>query len=163
MKDDKNDHTTHNILRENVFYPRHVSDRADELLDELEEEQVLQLYNELKTKTYAEWLDWLEDARAEISKYDHLSRAARKRELQKLPDIKTLLLHHACVYVELWREFLNHNYFSLPPAGEVDTPESQREMMLAVVAAYNHPDLLRALWPFSHPSIEDRFPFLRDS
>lgn len=163
MKKDKNDHTTNNFLKENAWYPRHVSDRADVLLDELDEEQVLRLYNELKTKTYAEWIGWLEDARADISKYDNLSRAARKRQLQKRPDTKTLLLHHACVYVDLWRELLNQKYISLPPAGEIDTPESQREMMLAIVAAYNDPDLLRALWPFAHPSIDDRFPFQRDS
>lgn len=163
MKNIKNDHTTHNFLKENAFYPRHVSDRADELIEELDSEQVLQLYDALKTKTYADWSLWLGDARDAISKYDNLSHAERKRRLKKPPVIETLLLHHACIYVELWRSRIDREYFSLPPSGpSIETPEEQREMMLNIIAAYDNFDP-RDLWPFSHPSIDDIFPFKQDS
>src|SRR6266567_214833 len=100
MKNGKSDHTTSSFRKENPWYPRHASDRADELTDELDEEQILRLYNELKTKTHVKWLLWLEDARGPICEYDSLSRVQRKRRLQKSPDIETLLLHHACIFVE---------------------------------------------------------------
>lgn len=163
MKKDKSSHTNDSFLRENHFYPRHESDRADELVDELDEEQILRLYNELKTKTYSEWMDWLEDARGEICQYDSLSRALRKRQLQKKPDSEALRLHHACIFVELWRARIHREYFPLPPnAGPIETHEAQRDLILNVVAAYNKHDL-RDLWPFDHPDIEDYFPFVLET
>jgi hypothetical protein len=159
VKTSKNSDTTGNFLKENPWYPRLESDRADELIAELDEAQVLRLYNELKTKTHAGWLLWLEDARGVISTYDYLSRAQRKRRLQKKPDTGPLLLHHACIFVELWRARINREYFCLPPSGpDLDTPEAHRSMMLDVVTALDHGDD-RDLWPFDHPTIEDNFPF----
>lgn len=163
MKKSKSNHTNDSFRKENHFYPRHESDRADELVDELDEEQILRLYNELKTKSHAKWLLWLEDARGSICQYDSLRRAQRKRRLQKKPDIETLLLQHACIFVELWRARINREYFCLPPSGpDLDTPESHRSMMLDVVTALSHGDD-RDLWPFDHPLIDDMFPFASDS
>jgi hypothetical protein len=75
--------TNHSFGRENPWYPRQVSDRADELCNELDDAQLRQLYDALKTKTLSEWLIWLGEARAEICKYDWLKRAERNRRLQK--------------------------------------------------------------------------------
>jgi hypothetical protein len=157
-KDGKPENTKTTFVNKNPWYPHHESDRADELIDELDEAQIMQLFRELKTKTFAQWNDWFEGAREEISKYDYLSRAQRKRRLRQQPDNATLRLHHACICVELWRARLNRRYLCLPPAGEIDTPESQREMLMAVVAAYNDFDL-GDLWFFDHPDIDDPFPF----
>lgn len=146
-------------LNENPWYPRHVSDRADELLDELNEVQCRQLYEELKQTTLAGWLTWLEEARTEVARYDGLTRAKRRQHLLKQPSVADLKLHHACVFVELWRTRTTNAYFSLPPSGApLDTDEVQREMMLAVVSSYNNFEL-RDLWPFEFPSDVDLFPF----
>lgn len=158
----KSSHTNGSFLRENPWYPRHESDRADELVDELDEEQMLRLYNALKTNSLAKWLNWLEDARGEISTYDYLSRAKRKQCLKKHGD-DALLLHHACIFVELWRARINREYFCLPPQGpELDTPVAHRSMMLDVVTAYFRFDD-RDLWPFDHPDIEDYYPFEQET
>lgn len=143
----------------NPWYPRLVSDRADELLDELEENQCRQLYDDLKTTTLADWFVWLEEARNEVSRYDGLSRAKRRQRLAKHPSVADLKLHHACIFVELWRTRTTNAYFSLPPSGApLDSDERQREMMLAVVSSYNNFEL-RDLWPFAFPSDVDPFPF----
>jgi hypothetical protein len=149
----------HSFGRENPWYPRHVSDRADELCDELDEVQLRQLYDALKNKTLSEWLIWLEEARAEVAKYDWLRRAERKRRLQKRTSPEVLLLHHACVFVELWRARMESRYFHLPPRGlPLNEPEAHREMLLAVLASYNAFDA-RDLWPFEFPEGEDHLPF----
>ncbi|MDD2366297.1 MAG: hypothetical protein PHN84_09045 [Desulfuromonadaceae bacterium] len=161
-KKSRNEDTNHSVLRENPWYPRHESDRADELVDELDEAQQLRLYDELKTKTYESWKSWLLDARVEICTYDQLNRAQRARRLKKLPDTDALVLHHACIFVELWRAKIHREYFPLPPnAAPVDTPQRQRDLMLNVVASYATD--VRDLWPFDHPDIDDGFPFRSDS
>jgi len=145
--------------KENPWYPRHVSDRADQFLDELDETQCGQLYNELKKTTLGDWFVWLEAARKEVSIYDSLSHVKRRQRLAKQPSVIDLKLHHACVFIELWRTRTTNVYFSLPPSGApLDTDERQREMMLAVVSSYNNFEL-RDLWPFEFPNDVDLFPF----
>ena len=162
MNSDKKRHTNDSFPQESAFYPLGFSDRAAVLIEELDATQALQLYNELKTRTYEDWLDWLEDARAEIAKYDYLTRSERKARLQKPTDIQSLFLHHACVFVELWRARLAREYFHLPPSGgPLETAEEQREMMLAVAVSY-HKYHHRDLWPFECPDCVDLFPFRRD-
>jgi len=145
--------------KENPWYPRHVSDRADELLDELDETQCRRLYDELKQTTLGEWFTWLEETRHEVSEYDSLTRAKRKQRLAAHPTVSNLKLHHASVFVELWRIRTTNAYFSLPPSGlPLVTDERQREMMLAVVSSYSNFELLD-LWPFDFPEGVDAFPF----
>ncbi len=154
--------TNDNFLRQSAWYPRHVSDRADELIDEPGEAQLRQLYDALKTITVGEWMTWLSDFREEICEYDALRPAERKRLLQPVAPsvpIDALRLHHACIFVELWRTRMNNDYFHLPPRGmPIDDPESQREMMLAVVASYYEYDA-HDLWPFELPDDETGLPF----
>lgn len=146
--------------KENPWYPRHVSDRVDELLDDLDETQSRQLYDELKKITLGDWFAWLEDTRNEVSKYDSLSRAKRRQRLAKSASVADLKLHHACVFVELWRTRTTNAFFSLPPSGApLDTDENQREMMLAVVSSYNNFEF-RDLWPFEFPNDVALLPFL---
>lgn len=162
MKTNKTSHTNDSVLRENPWYPRHESDRADALVDELDEGQILRLYGELKTRTLAEWLCWLETARGLICQYDGLSDTKRRQLLKGKADSEALMLHHACVFVELWRWRIHREYFPLPPnAPPIDTHATQRDLMLNVVVAYHKHDL-RDLWPFDHPDIDDRYPFLRE-
>lgn len=145
--------------KENPWYPRHVSDRVDELLDELGETQCAQLYEELKKTTLGDWFVWLESAREEVSVYDSLSHFKRRQRLAKKSSVVDLKLHHACIFIELWRTRTANAYFSLPPSGApLDTEERQREMMLAVVSSYNNFEL-RDLWPFEFPNDVDLFPF----
>ena len=99
----KKQYTNYSSPKQNAFYPRRASDRADQMTDELGEEQVIQLYNELKTMSYQEWFDWFFDERAKILQYDSLTTAERTRLHQPKPTIAVLRLHHACVYLELWR------------------------------------------------------------
>jgi len=161
MKKDKSSHTNDSFLRENPWYPRHESDRADELVDELDEERVLRLYNALKTRTFVDWLSWLEAERGAICAYDGLSRTKRIQYLKKHGD-EALLLHHACIFVELWRAKIHRGYFPLPPnAAPIDTHQRQRDLMLNVVASYATDN--RDLWPFDHPDIEDYYPFVNET
>lgn len=156
-------YTNRSDPKQNPWYPRHVSDRADELIEELGETQCQLLYDELHNETIGEWFVWLEEQREAISQYDGLSRTQRKRRLGKLADTSTLKLHHACVFVDLWRARMTTSYFHLPPSGgALDSMEDQRRMMLAVVASYNDPLALRDLWPFDFPEDVHPVPF-RDS
>lgn len=149
--------------KQNPWYPRHVSDWADELLDELDAKQCQLLYDELQKATIGEWFVWLEEQREAISAYGDLTRTQRKRRLGKSDDASTLKLHHACVFVELWRARLTASYFYLPPSGgSLDTEEDQRRMMLAVVASYNDSLAIHDLWPFEFPEDIQALPF-RDS
>ena len=155
-------YTNRSDPKQNPWYPNHVSDRADELIKELSEAQSQCLYDELKKMTLGDWFSWLEDQREEISEYDRLTRAERKRSLNKQPNLDVLKLHHACVYVELWRARTTNAYFSFPPNGQaLDTPESQREMMLSVLASYNSFEM-GDLWPFACSDDADPFPFSRE-
>ncbi len=148
-----------NEPQENAWYPVHESDRADELISELDEVQLVELYDALHTKTFGEWLGWIEEKRADICKYDYLSRAERKRKLLKHEGCTTLMLHHACIYIELWRTRTAKRYFSFPPSGApIDTPVAQREMMLAVLAAYQDFDM-RDIWPFEVLDEKTNYPF----
>ncbi|MBW4056534.1 MAG: hypothetical protein HIU83_14260 [Proteobacteria bacterium] len=166
MKTNKTRDTSDSFLRENHFYPRHESDRADELVDELDEGQILRLYNELKTKTLTEWLNWLDTERGSICQYDALSRAKRRQQLKKKgePGLDAVRLQHACIFVELWRWRIHREFFPLPPnAPPIDTHQKQRDLMLNVMAAYYRYDD-RDLWPFlDHPDIDDRFPFRKET
>ena len=144
-------------FKESAFYPHYVSDRVDALVDELDATQIRQLYDELKSKTYSEWLDWLEGTRGNIAHYDYLTRTERKRCIQQRTDNDPLLLHHACIYIELWRQ---RCLLDFPPHTLLDTPESQREILLTVVTSYNVDP--RDLWPFDHEEIDDSFPFRRE-
>lgn len=110
-------HTNSSDLKQNACHPRHVSDRVNELIEEIEATQCQLLYDELKKGTIREWFVWLEEQRDTISAYDELPRAPRKRRLGKSADASTLKLHHACVFVELWRTRLTTSYFHLPPSG----------------------------------------------
>jgi hypothetical protein len=149
----------HDFAQENAWHPWHVSDRATELSEELDEAALRRLYDSLRVKTLSEWLTWLEDARKDITKYDWQKARDRKRHLQKNPTSEALMLHHACIFIELWRTRLNNQYFPLPPRGlPIDGPESQREMMLAVLTSYNALDKTD-LWPFRFPDGEDQLPF----
>ena len=149
----------HSFGQENAWYPHHVSDRADELIGELDEAQLRQLFYALKKKTLTDWLVWLEEARADICKYDWLKSAERKRRLKSATRPEALLLHHACIFVELWRARTHSNYFHFPPHGmPVNAGEAQREMMLAVLASYGAFDE-HDLWPFELPEGESGFPF----
>lgn len=155
--------TSRSAGQENPWYPRHESDRADRLVDELDEEQMWRLYSELKTRTYREWTGWLLKHREEICAYDSLSPAERKRRLRDSADIDALVFHHACLFVELWRARINREHFCLPPSGpDLDTPEKHRDMMLNVMAAF-HEMTDDDAWPFDHPDIEDSFPFREGS
>jgi hypothetical protein len=165
VKTNKTSHTNDSVLLENPWYPRHESDRVDELCAELDEGQILQLYCELKTKTLAEWQDWCEAQRVLICQYDALSDAKRHQQLKKKGglDPTALMLHHACVFVELWRCRLHREYFPLPPnAPPIDTHHKQRGLMLNVMAALYRYDN-RDLWPFDHPEIDDGYPFRNGS
>lgn len=146
--------------KQNPWYPRHVSDRADELIEELDEKQCQRLYDELQKEAIGEWFVWLEEKREEIAAYDDLSRAQRKHRLNKPADTSTLKLHHACVFVELWRARLTTSYFHLPPSGgPLEAQEDHRRMMLAVVASYNDPLSVQDLWPFEFPEDLQYLPF----
>ncbi|MCI5157168.1 MAG: hypothetical protein D3906_01785 [Candidatus Electrothrix sp. AUS1_2] len=138
-------------------YPHHVSDRVDELINELDATQIRQLYDELKKNTYSEWLKWLEGTRGKIAHYDYLTRTERKRCIQQRIDNEPLLIHHACIYIELWRQ---RCLLDFPPHTLLDTPESQREILLTVVTSYSVDP--RDLWPFDHEEIDDSFPFRRE-
>lgn len=146
-------------FKESAFYPHHVSDRVDELIDELDATQIRQLYDELKNKTYNEWSDWLEgkSTRGKIAYYDYLTCTERKRCIQQRTDNEPLLLHHACIYIELWRQRCRLDF---PPHTLLDTPESQREILLTVVTSYDVD--IRDLWPFYHEEIDDLYPFRRE-
>ncbi len=142
------------------WYPRHASDRADELIDELDEQQRDALYLALKDKTLTEWHIWLEDARASVLAYDAFTRGRRAKKLKS--SASSLELHHACIYLELWRARLSRHFRPLPPNGlPIDTPNLQRELMLEVLASSNAFDP-RDLWPFEYPADAARttwFPF----
>jgi hypothetical protein len=146
----------------NVWYPRHVSDRADQLIDELDEKHLSLLYDSVREKSFEEWLLWIEDTRDQIVAYDYLSAKDRKKRLQLKEVTVNLALHHACIYVELWRTRLSHSYRPLPPNGTpIDTPESQRELMLSAVASFSNFDA-RDFWPFEIPNGAEKtkcFPF----
>jgi hypothetical protein len=153
----------HNESQENARHLANVPDRAAGLIAELDETQRQQLLDALGTMSYAEWLDWLEASRVVICRYDALKPSERKRQFAKraqaFADSDPLLLHHACIWLELWRARISTRFLPLPPAGlPLDSPESQRQMMLAVVAAYHDYDLLD-FWPFDTPEVEDSFPF----
>lgn len=118
-----------------------------------------QLYDGLKLTTHGNWFGWLEEARDEVSKYDRLSSIRRQQRLAKHQSIADLKLHHASIFVELWRVRTTNAYFSGSLIGtSLDTDENQREMMLAVVSSYNNFEL-RDLWPFEFPNDADQFPF----
>lgn len=93
--------TSHSAGQQNPLYPRHVSTRVDELLDQLDLEQIQRLYNELQTMTYLDWMYWLEGERVKICKYDSLTSAERKNLLRSNSENEPLLLHYACVWLEL--------------------------------------------------------------
>jgi hypothetical protein len=158
-------YTNRSDPKQNPWYPRHVSDRADALIEELDPAQIQQLGDALQSTTFAEWSAWLEEKRAEIGEYDELSLAGRRRRLQKPDRLYALRLHHACVFVELWHARTHASYFHFPPHGDgAQTPQAQRAMMLAVMASYSQIDP-RDLWPFEFPENAERcglFPF-RDS
>lgn len=146
--------------KQNPWYPRHVSDRAEELIEELDAKQCRQLYDELQKQTVSEWLFWLEEQREDIYQYDVLTRTQRIRRLGKPTDSSTLKLHHACVFVELWRARMTSSYFHLPPSGRpLDATEDQRRMMLAVLASYNDSLSIQDLWPFETSEDEHPVPF----
>lgn len=156
-------YTNRSDPKQNPWYPRHVSDRADELIEELDATQCRLLYDELQKETIGEWFVWLEEQREAISQYDELRRTQRKRRLGKAADTSALKLHHACIFVELWRSRMTTSYFHLPPSGgPLDTTEDHRRMMLAVVASYNDPLAVHDLWPFEFPEDVHPVPF-RDS
>lgn len=141
------------------WYPRFVSDRADVLIDELDEGLVQQLQAELQKSTYPAWAQWLEDARADIEEYDSLTAAARKRRLRGSDVPGALKLHHACVFVELWRHRLDSRHMSLPPRGDpLDTPASQRRLLLWALASYSQADP-RDFWPFPESPDSVAWPF----
>lgn len=149
----------HNAIRENPWYPAHVSDRADELISELDEAQLRLLYNELQTMSCLEWFAWLEAERGSICKHDWLNRAERQARLRKPGEVAHLRFQHACVWLELWRARTQMHYFHLPPSGlPLDTPEQHREMMLKVVASYHDYDE-RDFWPFDLPDGVESFSF----
>lgn len=149
----------HNESQENPWRPAHVSDRADELRAELDEEQLGLLFRELQTMSYAEWLAWIEAKRAAICRYDYSSPAERRRQLRKPGGIEVLMLHHACAWLELWRARTAQRFFPLPPAGApLDSPERHREMLLACLASLHDLDE-RDQWPFDLPEGEDQYPF----
>lgn len=155
----KNRHTSDSFPKEISWYPRFASDRADELIAELDAGQQSRLLGGLKTRTYAEWLTWLGDARGEIATYDGLSRAQRTRRLQPRPDTEILLLHHACIFVELWRARLDRQYCHLPPYGPpLESHENHRSMMVNIMTAFDRYDP-RDLWPFDSPEDAGWFPF----
>jgi hypothetical protein len=155
--------THHSFDREHTWYPRHVSDRADELIDELDESQCRRLFDALKAMALSEWFDLLETSRNDIVKYDALNRAGRKRRLAKDGTAEPLLLHHGCIFVELWRARTQSTYFHFPPTGpSIATPEAQRDMLLAVLTSFNAFDL-RDLWPFEFPEGEEQLPFRRET
>lgn len=146
-------------------YPKHVSARADALIAELDEAQCRKLYAELQTIDVQEWTDWLGDTRKEIAQYDSLTPTERNARLRAPADtsapISPLRLHHAIVFLELWRARMQSRYLHLPPTGlPLDTPERHREMLLAAVASFHDYDL-RDLWPFDFPKGRGSIPFRR--
>lgn len=144
---------------QNSWYPRFVSDRADALLDELDEAQVQQLRGALKTLTFEEWKVWMVTEREAIGTYDELTPRERTRRRQKPGRTDALKLHHACLFVELWRARTDTSYCHFPPYGQaLDTPELQRAMMLAVMASHRKA-YLRDVWPFDVPEGDDPYPF----
>lgn len=155
----------HNAQQRTDPYPKHVSARADALIAELDEAQCHQLYAELKTIDVQEWTDWLGAARKEIARYDSLTPTERSARIRGPADTSALAsplrLHHAIVFLELWRARMQLKYLHLPPSGlPLDTPERHREMLLAAMASFHDYDL-RDLWPFALPKGFDRIPFRR--
>lgn len=148
-------------MQQNQFYPLHASRRFDELRPELDEAQQSLLYSELGTMSYGAWLDWTEANRAEISRYDYLTKTERAHRLLQndASSPQTLFLHYACIQTELWRVRLAERYFHLPPSGApLDTHQQHREMLLAVAASYWDYDP-RDLWPFEYPEESQAYPF----
>ena len=143
----------------NAWYPRHVSDRADILLDEMSQESELKLFRALQAVSLGEWLEYLEEEKDEICRFDALSTKERAKELRQENNLVALRLLHACVFVELWRCHLTQSSFPLPPSGlPLDESERHREFLLESLAAYNTiPE--RAYWPFGALEETSVFPF----
>ncbi|MGD9949879.1 MAG: hypothetical protein AB7U29_15570 [Desulfobulbus sp.] len=150
-------HTNRSDPAQNPHYPRFVSPRADELIDELEPGQVVQLRNALHTQTLEEWMCWFEDSRESICEYDRLTPVERRARLLDQIDIAPLMLHHACVFLELWRKRVELQYYCLHRNDLViEHQPEQREMIFSVLEAYNHAPVYD-YWPFG-----GQFPFRID-
>jgi hypothetical protein len=133
------------------------------LIDEVDDQQLTALYLLVKDKTLTEWLLWLEDERAAVLTYDALSASKRAKELKV--SASSIRYHHACIYLELWRARLTRSFRPLPPNGDsIQSPVSQRELMLQVLASSSAFDP-RDFWPFERPpnaKVTTWFPFRDD-
>lgn len=152
----------HTSSQENALYPRHASDRVDELLDALDESQQQQLSQALKAITYVAWLDWQTAKREQIIQFDALTAKERLRQMKKMPATDGLLFVYACLQLELSRVRLNSTLLQLPPHGApITTHRDQRELMLCVREVFDLVDE-RDLWPFEFQRNEC-WPFADES
>ncbi len=121
---------------------RKVSERAEKFIEQLNEVQVQKLTCALKSiQPHNQWKEWLISERKAIGAYDRLDYVGRERFLQTRNDNEILLIHHACIYIELWRVRIDSkNYFNFRDIGLVDRPVEQREMLLGVLSAWEDID-----------------------
>ena len=142
----------------NVWYPHHVSDRADELMGELQPSHCRVLFTALQTHTVSAWLNWLEVTSKDVLCYDVLNKNERSRRLNSKNNVDALRYHHACIFLELWRTRVHSSHLALPPNGPpLDSASSLRQMMIGTMTAYNSMEA-EDFWPFAYPE-EARWPF----
>jgi len=156
--------TTPRAPEESPWYPRHASDRADELIDELDEALCRQLYDALRPMQYEEWLDWMYSHEAAIAEHDGITASQRKRRLHaRSGSVDSARLQHACVFLALWHARMAWHHGHLPSRAQPGhRPDEQRRMLLASLASLRNAPV-RDLWPFEwhledepwHPPFED--------
>lgn len=135
--------------------------RVTELCEELDSTQIVQLYTMLKTKTYGQWLTWLTEHQASISRYDALTRSERRKRLHAKRDNEphALLLHHAAI----WLGAMHYTLLtSFPPHAPFQMPYESRFAILNTVLAYDRLEA-QLFWPFDEPDGCSDWPFAEDS
>ena len=146
--------TTPREPEESHLYPLHVSDRADELIGELDEALCQPLFDALGTMSSEDWFEWMADERAAIDEYDGLAASQRRRRLHAhAGSVDAARLHHACVFLALWRARLLRRGVLPPSSPPLTRAEDQRRMLLAALETSRHFDV-RDLWPFEWPQTE---------
>lgn len=150
----------HSIGARTPWYPHLASDRADELIAELDARLQAQLYRALQATTFSGWIDWLTSEQAAIERYDAASARQRTALLRSPADeaslLESLRLQHACIFLELCRLRVAH---LLPPRGlPVDRPPEQRALVLAAYASIERAEP-SDYWPFEVPEGASAWPF----
>lgn len=145
---------------DNCWYPRHVTDRVDLMIDQLDDKNTRLLYEEYTQISTDDWLAWFLSNWNEISNYDLLADAERVEILEKNPNGAILKQHHACIFLDLWRARLENSFLQLPPHGPpIEDVVDQRLILLTSLVSYleMYPE---DYWPFKIPEGQIGFPFI---